>query len=432
MIMRVSIAAVIGLFSITNLSVSGLSLNHIFRSTRQGTALGYANERMPHLEKSLVGQIVNNRYRLSNEIQVASPKCEIYEAFHLDDVTRKHPVIVKMSYATEAIDLEHRNFMAVTDNISRDKRDLFVQIYDKVKPSHGTLGKSAIVMEKGEDNLRFIIGRNGAYRGESLRKGMETVIKTVNVLHELDMVWTETKAENFVVQKNGSIKAIDLESLTGNRDFLKMYTAEAVPPEFPVSEINKCLPPMRVEKSFDMWGLGMTLLEMATGKPFFADGLTDLEYIKSRLGNHRLLAKEIDTKLLSVDPKARSVIKKCLAIDPRKRSSCRELLQDSYFMARSPGNQQGQAGSPSSNFGAPESRRRPEAHSRQQRSTVSQNTDTVAHSTLKKILEQSIREHGANSTFQERLKTVLQSINIVGFQQPKLANAMLRILDRMR
>ena len=100
-------------------------------------------------------------------------------------------------------------------------------------------------------------------------------------------------------------------------------------------------------------------------------------------------------------------------------------------MARSPGNQQGQAAS-QSNFGAPESRRRPEAHSRQQRSTVSQNTDTVAHSTLKKILEQSIREHGANSTFQERLKTVLQSINIVGFQQPKLANAMLRILDRMR
>jgi serine/threonine protein kinase len=98
-----------------------------------------------------------------------------------------------------------------------------------------------------------------------------------------------------------------------------------------------------------MWGLGMTLFEMATGKPFYVDGLTDLEYIKDRLRNPEEMISYLETKLLAVDLEASSVIKQCLMVDPRARSSCQDILKNPYFTQNKPSF----AAIPSSNFGIP-------------------------------------------------------------------------------
>jgi serine/threonine protein kinase len=149
---------------------------------------------------------------------------------------------------------------------------------------------------------------------------------------------------------SSTIKGIDLESAISQNDLLAMYTAEACPPEFPVDDMYQCLPKIRMEYSFDMWGLGMTLFEMATGKPFYADGLTDLEYIKNRLRNPEEMISDLENKLFAVDLEARSVIKQCLMVDPRARSSCQDLLKTPYFTQN---NKPSFASIPSSNFGIP-------------------------------------------------------------------------------
>ena len=127
------------------------------------------------------------------------------------------------------------------------------------------------------------------------------------------------------------IKGIDLESAIPAHDWLRVYTAEACPPEFPVEELYRSLPKMRVDPSFDMWGLGLVLYEMATGKPFYAAGLTDLEYIQSQLRYPDAALARAQQKLLSVPPQPRAIITKCMSLNPADRSSCLELLQDPYF-----------------------------------------------------------------------------------------------------
>jgi serine/threonine protein kinase len=59
-----------------------------------------------------------------------------------------------------------------------------------------------------------------------------------------------------------------------------MYTPEACPPEFPMESLYVCLPEIKPDYSFDIWGLGILLFEIATGKPFYDGGLTDVDFIK--------------------------------------------------------------------------------------------------------------------------------------------------------
>lgn len=225
---------------------------------------------------SLVGgQILKEQYVVGRAIPVASEKCEIYEAFHICDPHRQRPMIIKVSNALENIETEYRVYKQVAEVLEHDQKDFLAQIYDKI--DMGT--KYGIVMEQGEDNLRFWIQNRGGYRGDKLKSAMSRVIRIVAALHMKGLVWTEIKAENFII-KDGTIKAIDLESVIQRGQYLRMYTAEACPPEFPIEDLHVCLPEMQPCWRFDMWGLGMVLFEMATGKPFYKDGLTNLEFIK--------------------------------------------------------------------------------------------------------------------------------------------------------
>jgi hypothetical protein len=377
MVLRISLSLVTAFALLPAASALTVNKNVPFVASRQGragggnfkkTALGYQNEaassvdtqlQIPQTPPLLTGLVLNGEYELTNYIPVASSKCELYEAYRKADSARQNPLIVKMSEHTNQIDMEHQIYKFVAERLNQDKKHLFVEIYDKVEPHTSTNGMAAIVMEKGEDNLRFDIGRRGALRGHKLRKAMETVICAVGALHEKGLVWTEIKAENFVIlsKNGGTIKGIDLESVVRHGEFMRMYTAEACPPEFPVKHMYKCLPLIRMDYSFDMWGVGMTLFELATGKPFYHEGLTNLEYIKGMLSDPQALMAHRDSKLLSVDPKARKIIKQCLENDPNARSLCHELLEDPYFSSHKQhqaANINEQAAAPlSSYFGCP-------------------------------------------------------------------------------
>lgn len=160
---------------------------------------------------------------------------------------------------------------------------------------------------------------------------MKRVIRIVDALHGKGMLWTEIKAENFVVVHDGNIKGIDLESVIYYENFLQMYTAEAVPPEFPVDDLCVRVPEMQPDYSFDMWGLGILLFEMATGEAFYQEGLTDIEHIKGILRKPQHIQSLVDMKLSTVDPEASDIIKQCLSVDPAVRGSCSDLLQNPFF-----------------------------------------------------------------------------------------------------
>ena len=301
----------------------------------------------------------NQGYILSNLLPVASAKkCQIYEAFRegtpIEVMDSEHPyfnpLVCKLSANLQGMEWESQAYQLLDARLSPQERNGFVKVYDAIPPSPLTQQRAGLIMEKGLDNLRFQIRNKGAYRGEKLRQAMQTVIYIVHVLHSHGLVWTELKAENFVMTNTTSsenpadpdssssngmfffgIKGIDLESVISSSDWLRVYTAEACPPEFPVDELYKSLPKMRVDPSFDMWGLGLVLYEMATGKPFYAAGLTNLEYITHQLRYPEAALARANQKLLSVPAQPRSIIQRCMSLNPADRPSCLELLQDPYF-----------------------------------------------------------------------------------------------------
>jgi serine/threonine protein kinase len=337
------------------------------------TALFYANNHEPSpytgatnqpatLAGNRVGEVVmNGKYVLTGYIPVPSPKCEIYKAYPLSHgrVERHNPLIVKFS--NTGVDHEYLNYQRLWSRLEPHQQNLFVQVYDRIPPA--TLSSGAIhrpsedfwaaspitedgsqppqeeqpaglVMERGKDNLRVHIRKRGAYRGDALRHAMRTVIQCVHALHSNSYVWTELKPENFVVTKNGeSIKGIDLESLIPTHELLQVYTAEACPPEFPIDDMYQTLPVLHVEESFDMWGLGLVLFEMACGESFYSKDMTNLEYIQDCLRNIEATLTQEQEKLAGIDVQAATIILACLQPHPHHRPSCQQLLDHPYFAA---------------------------------------------------------------------------------------------------
>lgn len=236
-----------------------------------------------------IGKVFKNTYLIDRQIECGSAKIQLYEAFHVLDRAKANPMIVKLSKNIGSIQVEHEVYRTIESQLSKDERDCFVQIYDHIEEPNCVPGKSALVMEKGEDDIRTHLHKFGRFEGPELRSTMQKVIRIVEALHNKGMVWTEIKAENFVVQRDGTIKGIDLESVIYHQNYLQMYTAETVPPEFPLADIYQCVPEIQPEYSFDMWGLGIVMFEMATGNSFYDGGLKDIEFIKVRL--HPLLTR---------------------------------------------------------------------------------------------------------------------------------------------
>ncbi|KAL3942755.1 MAG: hypothetical protein SGBAC_003099 [Bacillariaceae sp.] len=280
----------------------------------------------------LVGTVLLDKFLVAEKLRVGGDRSELYKCYHVLDKPQEFALVIKLSHNIQQIELEHRIYGDLFSRLSPERQELFVRAYDWVPASEQTNGRVGFAMECGLENLRGHIWRHGPYTGEKLRSSMENVIRIVQALHGLGVVWSELKAENFIVFDGDKIKAVDLESVAAHNEFLRAYTAETYPPEFPADSLYECLPKIPVDYSFDVWGMGLSLYELAVGEPLFTLQRTyDVDYIKERLKNPEGIVDEANKKMWKVESGARNIIRKCLVVDPTKRSSCDELLQDPYF-----------------------------------------------------------------------------------------------------
>jgi serine/threonine protein kinase len=273
--------------------------------------------------------IVGNKYALTDKLREStSGKSKICEALRLNAVGQPigKPVTMKISSNSEALERENDNYIKLDDT-----EGLFVRILDFL-PRAETNGqhfqdKSALVMESGSEDLRSFLKTHGPLDGDELRETVRMAARCVGAVHEKKMVWTEAKAENFVVKNDGrTIKGIDLESAVRHRDNPIDFSAEACPPEFALAFLCGREPFVEMEYHFDVWSLGMVLYEIATGQHYF--GCEDnMAVIAAQLRN----TKQIDLSQQPINNDLKDLIAWCLQIDPVERPTLEQILQHKFL-----------------------------------------------------------------------------------------------------
>ena len=261
-----------------------------------------------------------------------SGKSKIYKAYRgdVDGLPTGPALTVKMSTNWEAIEREADNYSKITK--AGFLRGQFIEMLDFLPEaseiSNKFRGMSALVLERGAIDVKKYLAINGGMEGKQLRDAAAAAALCIQAIHGSGLVWTDMKTENFVLDPDGVIKGIDLESCMPIRGNPVDYSPEGTPPEFARAFLAGDGPYFVLATSYDIWSLGMLYYELATGKGYF-DNRSPVQITK--------LLRDTDSLKIDLtnveDRRFRNLIAKCLQVDPRKRPSILEVLLHPYFLS---------------------------------------------------------------------------------------------------
>ncbi len=270
-----------------------------------------------------------------------SGKSNIWEAYKTDEGTglpvfSAAPVCMKISTNLEAISREYENYRKLSF-LGIWETGRFVRCYEFF-PVAGYDNKyrnqCALAMEKGTRDLKTFLNSKGKLEKKELRDACVSATQCVQALHNAGLVWTDMKTENFVVMPNSEVKGIDLESAMPIGDYPVDYSPEACPPEFATAFLQGDGPYFELQISYDIWSLGMLMLELSTGRGYFdnkspAQITKELRDMDDASMSQALEAYECEDRL-------KDLIKRCLKTDPTKRPNTAQILMHPYFLAGNP------------------------------------------------------------------------------------------------
>lgn len=272
-----------------------------------------------------------------------SGKSNIWEAYKTDESTglpknNAYPVCMKISTNLEAISREYENYRKLsflgiweTGRFVRCYEFFPVAGYDKRFRT-----QCALAMEKGSRDLKAFLNSKGKLENKELKDACVSATQCVQALHNAGLVWTDMKTENFVVMPSGAVKGIDLESAMPIGDYPVDYSPEACPPEFAKAFLEGDGPYFELGTSYDVWSLGMLMLELSTGRGYF-DGKTPAQITKQlRDMDDEKMARDLDESFGECDERLRDLIRRCLQTDCRKRPNTAQILMHPYFLAGNP------------------------------------------------------------------------------------------------
>lgn len=282
---------------------------------------------------------LDDEYLLAGKAERStSGKSNIWEAYKADETTGlpingEAPVCIKISANLEAVSREYDNYRKLS--FLGMERGRFVRCYEFF-PVAGYdkrfRNQCALVLEKGAKDLKSHLTSKGRLEGKDLRDACIAAAQCVQALHSVGLVWTDLKTENFVVMpEGGDVKGIDLESAMPVGDNPVDYSPEACPPEFATAFLAGEGPYFELNPTYDVWSLGMLMLELSTGRGYF-DGKGPAQITKLlRDSKEDMLPIQKQLQEIS-DDRLKDLLKRCLQKDPKKRPNMAQILLHPYFI----------------------------------------------------------------------------------------------------
>ncbi|CAO2206767.1 unnamed protein product [Urochloa humidicola] len=173
-------------------------------------------------------------------------------------------------------------------------------------------------------SIQSLLGRLGSFPEAVIRKYTKQLLHGLEYLHLNGIIHRDIKGANILVDNKGCIKLADFGA---SKQVEKLATATAaktmkgtpywMAPEVIVGSGHNC--------SADIWSVGCTVIEMATGKAPWSHEYQEVSllYYVGTTKSHPPIPEHLS-------PEAKDFLLKCLQKEPEMRSAASDLLQHPF------------------------------------------------------------------------------------------------------
>ncbi|CAD8144008.1 unnamed protein product [Paramecium octaurelia] len=174
-------------------------------------------------------------------------------------------------------------------------------------------------------SVSTLLERFGCFRERLIKTYLKQILLGLSYLHARNVIHRDIKGGNILIDNSGRCKLADF----GSSKQLNDITHDSIgsicgTPNFMAPEV---INQEQYGKKADIWSLGCTIIEMATGQPPYSE-YKDAIAIMVKIGKSTK-PPPIPDQLQSTE--AKDFLSKCLQIDPKKRATADELLKHPFL-----------------------------------------------------------------------------------------------------
>ncbi|CAD8137875.1 unnamed protein product [Paramecium octaurelia] len=174
-------------------------------------------------------------------------------------------------------------------------------------------------------SVQSMLERFGCFKESLIKTYLRQILLGLSYLHAQNVIHRDIKGGNILIDNSGKCKLADFGSSKQLSDFAHdtLGSICGTPNYMAPEVINQ----EQYGKKADIWSLGCTIIEMATGLPPFSE-LKDAIAIMVRIGKSTK-PPPIPPQLVSDE--SRHFLSLCLQVDPKKRATVDQLLNHSFL-----------------------------------------------------------------------------------------------------
>ncbi|CAD8205401.1 unnamed protein product [Paramecium octaurelia] len=177
-------------------------------------------------------------------------------------------------------------------------------------------------------SVLMMIKRFGKFKESLIKVYLKQILLGLQYLHSQGVIHRDIKGANILINQNGQVKLADFGSGKQLSEIQQDIVGSLCgTPNFMAPEV---INQQQYGKKADIWSLGCTMIEMATGQPPFSEvkNIYTIMVKISKLTDMIPIPEELKSD------QARDFLKRCLQLNPEDRWEAENLLQHPFLVSK--------------------------------------------------------------------------------------------------